>query len=111
VNSNVFEKINDAAISSEKLSVRCLVACKRKNLNQVTVFDILEIDEEIDKLRVAPPTLASFVPSRQDIPTYKQIVSKIGNERIYKKNNSIQAINFQHESTQHLKLGISYDLE
>ena len=57
INENTFEGINDAGISSELLTVRCMVACKWKNRNQVTVFDILENNKEIDKLRENTPSI------------------------------------------------------
>ena len=41
VKSSIFEQINDASILSDSDTVRCLVACKKKNLKQVSVFNIL----------------------------------------------------------------------
>lgn len=57
LNKTKISQVNDACLLLEKSGLRCLVACKKQNLRQVAVFDILENHKEVRKYIKSDPVI------------------------------------------------------
>ena len=50
VKESLYDKINFASIRLEGEVVQCQVACKEKNLNVISLFDILQNHDQVKEL-------------------------------------------------------------